>query len=197
MAKIKTYVALFRGINVGKKNRLNMELLRNRLQSSPFTQPQTYIQSGNLIFKSLKTNCEILSMELEKLLLASFKLNISIIVLTVKEFEEIVLKNPFSNTEISKTPKVYISFIKGTITPETIETFAQNTISNDKFHLTKKVIYTCYKESYSLSKLTNNLYEKKLNCTATTRNWKTTHKVLEMAKNSELFSPEHPLDNLY
>ena len=46
-----TYVALIRGINVGGKT-VKMEPLRLALSDAGLSNVQTYIQSGNVIFKS-------------------------------------------------------------------------------------------------------------------------------------------------
>jgi len=183
MGKTKTYIALFRGINVGGKNSLKMASLKEAVLKSSYTDVQTYIQSGNLIFRSPKTPPTILSFQLEKLVNDTFGINISIIVLSKKALEKIVRKNPFRPIKDDEISKLYVSFIKEEINPNAIVSFAENTITDDKFHITKKSIYTFYNVKYSASKLNNNLYEKKFNCIATTRNWKTTLKLLEMAKN--------------
>lgn len=49
---MKTYVVLIRGINVGGKNRVPMAELRSYLETSGFTEVQTYIASGNVILRS-------------------------------------------------------------------------------------------------------------------------------------------------
>ena len=43
-------------------------------------------------------------------------------------------------------------------------------------------VYLYLPNGYARTKLTNNIFEKKLKTTATTRNWKTTNKLLEMSK---------------
>ncbi|PCH73264.1 MAG: hypothetical protein COB98_10925 [Flavobacteriaceae bacterium] len=184
MEKTYTYIALFRGINVGGKNSLKMEALKEALQTSIFTEAQTYIQSGNLIFKSIKRAPIVLSIALEQLIKDVFGLDIFTIVLSEKELKKIIRKNPFTPIKETQYSKLYVTFIKGKINPEAIESFAQNTLTDDKFHLSKKNIYTFYELKYSASKLNNTFYEKKLNCIATTRNWRTTLKLLEMAKNN-------------
>lgn len=183
MKKHKTYIALFRGINVGGKNSIKMEILKEVLINSPFIDVQTYIQSGNLIFKSEENDTRILSSSLENLMLKNFELHISILVLSIDKFKKILSENPFSPIDETNYSKMYISFIKNEISLELIEKFAKKTISDDKFHITKKTIYTFYNTKYSASKLNNNHYEKKLHCIATTRNWKTSLKLLEMATN--------------
>ncbi len=45
-----TWIALFRGINVGGNNILPMAELRSDLQLLKFRNVRTYIQSGNVVF---------------------------------------------------------------------------------------------------------------------------------------------------
>jgi len=184
MGKLNTYIALFRGINVGGKNILKMAALKEVLQKSPFQEAQTYIQSGNVVFKSIIKAPHLLAYQLEKLVKDTFGIDVPIIVLRKKELEDIIKSNPFPPETKDEISKLYISYIKGEINTNSIESFAKSTITNDKFHISKKNIYTFYDVKYSASKLNNMRYEKKLNCIATTRNWKTTLKLLEMATNN-------------
>lgn len=56
------FLAFLRGINVGSNNRIRMADLRNVFQDLGFTDVQTYIQSGNVIFRSAKAAGKILFM---------------------------------------------------------------------------------------------------------------------------------------
>ncbi|PCI32969.1 MAG: hypothetical protein COB60_08560 [Flavobacteriaceae bacterium] len=184
MEKLKTYIALFRGINVGGKNSIKMAVLKEALQNSLFIDAQTYIQSGNLIFKSTQNNTKILASTLESLVQKTFGHTISILVLSKKSFKNRISNNPFLPIEEAHFSKMYVSYVIDEISIDLIEKFAKKTLSDDKFHITKKTIYTLYENKYSASKLNNNFYEKKLQCKATTRNWKTSLKLLEMVNNS-------------
>ena len=57
---MKTYIALFRGINVGGNNVLPMKELVARLESIGAQNVKTYIQSGNAVFQSQETNASLL-----------------------------------------------------------------------------------------------------------------------------------------
>ena len=49
---MRTWIALFRGINVGGRNILPMAELRSDLESLNLKNVRTYIQSGNVVFDS-------------------------------------------------------------------------------------------------------------------------------------------------
>ena len=59
-----SYVALLRGINLGKINKVNMNSLKQLFEHLGFEHVQTYIQSGNVLFKSLILN----ELQLEEIL---------------------------------------------------------------------------------------------------------------------------------
>ena len=58
---MKTYIALFRGINVGGTNVLPMKDLVALLENIGSQNVKTYIQSGNAVFQSEEENASLLS----------------------------------------------------------------------------------------------------------------------------------------
>ena len=54
---MKTWIALFRGINVGGNNILPMARLRSDLETLTFQNVRTYLQSGNVVFDSVSGTC--------------------------------------------------------------------------------------------------------------------------------------------
>ena len=60
------YVAFLRGINVGGKNKVKMETLREILSAQGFENVKTYINSGNVIFETDKTDDLKLAGQIEK-----------------------------------------------------------------------------------------------------------------------------------
>ncbi|MGA8763528.1 MAG: DUF1697 domain-containing protein [Candidatus Sulfotelmatobacter sp.] len=55
------YVAMLRGINVGGHKRIRMDRLRESFAALGLEQVQTYIQSGNVVFKASKVSPAVLS----------------------------------------------------------------------------------------------------------------------------------------
>ncbi len=67
-----TYVALLRGINVGGKNRILMADLRACFESAGYDGVRTYIQSGNVVFRSGEPDREVLRGAIERMLADAF-----------------------------------------------------------------------------------------------------------------------------
>ncbi len=90
-----THVALLRGINVGGRNKVAMADLRDVVTSAGHTEVATYIQSGNVVFTSRKTDSAALGAALERAVKKRFGLPISVVVLSRAEFAKVVADNPY------------------------------------------------------------------------------------------------------
>ncbi len=60
------YVSMLRGINVGPHKRIKMDQLRQCLEALGFDQVRTYVNSGNVVFKTGKISTSTLSKKIEK-----------------------------------------------------------------------------------------------------------------------------------
>ena len=90
------YLVLFRGINVGGRNKVPMAALRDLLESHGHTKVSTYIASGNVIMSSDRSAADI-KRELEDALPKTFKLDsdlIAVLVLTRTQLKRVVRDRP-------------------------------------------------------------------------------------------------------
>lgn len=172
---MKKYIVLLRGINVSGKNKIPMVTLRELLNDLEFQNVQTYIQSGNIILTSEQSKLEV-SKRIKKGILQKFDLDIHVIVKTVLELNEIIKNYPFS---LENEKIVAFTFLDKISDKETIEV---KNIGEDLYKIVKDIVYLNCKSGFGKTKLTNNVLEKKLNVNATTRNLKTTLKLVELAK---------------
>ncbi len=85
---MQVYIALLRGINVGGKNKIPMPILKAAFEETGFTEVLTYINSGNVIFKSDKTDKIELIDLCENLIFEKFGLNIPVCIVTFGEIAE-------------------------------------------------------------------------------------------------------------
>src|ERR1700688_3916750 len=105
------YISLLRGINVGAYKRIKMEHLRTSFEKLGFEQVKTYIQRGNVIFKTTKLPPQLLSDRIEKRLLTDFGFPISVVPPTVDEMTKVVEGNPFLNKRDINQDKFHIMFL--------------------------------------------------------------------------------------
>ncbi len=178
---MQTYIAILRGINVSGHKIIKMAELREHLVSLGFSNLATYIQSGNIVFQSYaKENAE-----LEELIHQNIKINygfdVPVIVRTKTEWQSVVDKFPFNTTDydIKRIGVVYLKEKSASIPIDEINKFKTD---NDELVYEDKEIYLYMPDGFGVSKLTNNVFERKLKVSTTTRNWRTTLKLLEIAK---------------
>src|SRR3954471_17899006 len=89
------YIALLRGINVGKNNRIKMADLKNLLETMGLQKVKTYIQSGNVMFETNDEGSQ-LSQRLEDEISKTFGFPVPVILRTAEEYEQIIRDCPYS-----------------------------------------------------------------------------------------------------
>jgi len=178
-----TYIALLRGINVSGKNKLKMSDLRNMLISLHFNAVETYIQSGNCIFKSDETDISLIENKIAHQIYVNFGLDIPVLVISQKELENCITQNPYLETYANQTQKLYLTLLKTIPTKELYESVHKLSSLTDECFISGKYIYLVCHNGYGKTKLTNSFFEKKLKVIATTRNWNSLQNLLTITLN--------------
>jgi len=89
------YVALLRGINVGRRNRVAMADLRQVTAALGHGDVSTYIQSGNLLFSSPHTGTGELADDLERQIAERLPVQPAVVVLSRDELAQVIAENPY------------------------------------------------------------------------------------------------------
>ncbi len=178
-----TYIALLRGINVSGHHKIKMAELKQLFLELGYHDVFTYIQSGNVIFKSNIKESILIEDTIISAISKHFGHAIKVLVLNKEELTTIFNSNPF----LAKDPTMDISKLHVTILNKKPDIAGIPPIeilvaaSDDEFILVENTIYLHCPNGYGNTKLTNNLFEKKLKTSATTRNWQTITKLLELS----------------
>ena len=88
------FIVLLRGVNVGGKNRVEMNLLKDEFIKSGFLNVKTYINSGNIVFESQITDVDVIKEKCQESILEKFGLNIFVAVLTWDSVFEAIKNAP-------------------------------------------------------------------------------------------------------
>ncbi len=179
--KMNRKIAILRGINVGGKRKILMTDLKVLCEKLGWNDVKTYIQSGNLIFNSNKQSSE-LENTLESAIAEKFGFDVPVIVRSLKELQASIDKNPFID-KAADVNQLHLTFLKEKPTHENLEKTLTYNYEPDKFKIDEKDVFILCKRKYHQSKLTNNFFYNKLKVGATTRNWKTVLKLIELSKN--------------
>lgn len=183
-----TYIALLRGINVGGKNIIKMAELKRVFESIGLIEVQTYIQSGNVLFKSDDDEVSLRKV-IESGIKSAFGLELTVVLRTIAELERVICNCPFSEGEVveadlaSETESLYVAFLTQAPLQEKIEKLNSYKSENDEYKVVGREVFLLFNNSIRNSKLASNLH--RLDVSATVRNWKTVNKLLSLAKAME------------
>lgn len=105
-----TYIALLRGINVGGNKIIKMLDLKAMFQALGFANVRTYIQSGNVVFESDEGSVSLLSGVIERQIHEVFGFEVSVIIRTLAEMENVIANDPFQLSEPEEFKRWYVTF---------------------------------------------------------------------------------------
>ncbi len=92
---MNTWIALFRGINVGGRNILPMAELVRDLQSLNLKDIRTYIQSGNVVFRTSRKNPAALEKTIANVVEAGHGFLPRVVIFDRKHLQHVIEANPF------------------------------------------------------------------------------------------------------
>jgi uncharacterized protein (DUF1697 family) len=180
-----TYVALLRGINLGPSKRVKMDALRKSFESLGLKSVQTYIQSGNVVFKAGKTSSAALRKKIEARITSDFGFSSLTILRSRDELGKIVEMNPFVKQHGASPEKLHVIFLAETPEPAVLKQLEGLTKAPDESCCLGQEIYLHLPNGYAHSSLLHNSLERKLLTLATTRNWRTVSNVYQMCLDCE------------
>jgi uncharacterized protein (DUF1697 family) len=184
---MKVYVALFRGINVGGGRALPMKDLSRLFEQNGCAGVQTYIQSGNVVFRSSVADPDRLAKRIAAAVSKSRGFEPKILVLTRRELERAAANNPFA--EADQMPKsVHLFFLAQPVPKADLTSIGALAAKSERFALKGQVFYLHTPDGFGTSKLAARA-ERMLGVDATARNWRTVTTLVEMARASEQSAP--------
>jgi uncharacterized protein (DUF1697 family) len=167
------FVGFLRGINVGGNNLLPMSALKAACESAGLTDVRTFLQSGNVIFRSTKKDPA-------PLIRKALDLDVKVMVRTVDELQDVIARNPFGSDRNPK--RLIVTFLDGTPSKDAQAALLAAHKGPEEIHFSGRELFIYYGEDMGRSKLTNALIEKKLGMSGTARNWNTVTKMLTQSR---------------
>jgi uncharacterized protein (DUF1697 family) len=173
------YIALLRGINVGGNNMIKMETLRATFESLGFENVKSYINSGNLAFDTAKSDDDKLAKKIHDAIQAEFGFDISVMVRSIAEIEEVVAWNPFAG-QFESHKDVHVFFLNENLTASQEAFLREQGNENEMFAIHGRHVACLLKIHITDSAIGKGFVDKKLKVAATGRNWRTVQKLLEL-----------------
>lgn len=174
---MKKYIALLRGINVGGHKKFPKADQLEMLSKLGVSSPQVYLHTGNWIFESSESK-ENLETQISNLINDEYGWEVPIIVRTHSELKTILDACPFKDETLKKS---YFVILSKSPSQEKVTEISKISYPKETFYLTPQCVYLFSQDGASKAKLSNNFFENKLKVQATTRNYNTLQKLVELS----------------
>jgi uncharacterized protein (DUF1697 family) len=178
-------ISMLRGVNVGGHNKIKMDTLRSLYASLKLRDPQTYVQSGNVIFQTEEKDPDLLAERIESAIRKKFGFRRGVILRTANDLRTVIAENPFAKRSGIDPAKLLIVFLAADPPKDALQVILQKNPSPEEVHIHGRELYIHFPNGIARSKLTTALLDKALKTPGTGRNWNTVTKLLEMAEKLE------------
>ena len=175
-----TYIAMLRGINVGARNKIKMTDLDALCVGLGHTAVVTYIQSGNVVFKSRSKSAAALASSIEARITRDLGLDVRVLVRTHAELAKVVRVNPFLKSGADPA-RLHVTFLDAAPDAALTRAVGEYDAGVDEFRVIGREVFLHCPDGYGNTKINNGFFEKRLKAIATTRNWNTVNKLAELA----------------
>ncbi|MCI0405639.1 MAG: DUF1697 domain-containing protein [candidate division Zixibacteria bacterium] len=174
-----TYIAFLRAINVGGHT-VKMEKLKKLFEALGFSNVETFIASGNVIFESSSKNTQALEKKIEAHLKKSLGYEVATFIRSASELAEIAGYRPFPKSGIAKSHALYVGFLQAPVSADAKKKLlaAESKIDRFCFH-GRELYWRLSARSIKETKFSGPLLEKTLGQPATLRNVTTVRKLAE------------------
>jgi uncharacterized protein (DUF1697 family) len=174
-----TCIAFFRGLNVGGRNRLPMKDLVLLFEQLGIHGARTYIQSGNVAFRCTRQQRPELARRIGNAIVQNHGFQPQVMVITIQELEHAIAANPYMDAR--KDPaSLHLWFLAEAPQQPDLAALERLKTPTERFSLHKKIFYLHAPDGIGQSRLADAV-EKCLGVDATSRNWQTVTKTLELA----------------
>jgi uncharacterized protein (DUF1697 family) len=145
----KKYVALLRGINVGRNKRVSMAELKALLESLRFSQVTTLLQSGNVLFNSPVRDETEMADEIEHAIAEHLALKLRVIVRSVAEMTRLIKENPLP-LAASEPARFHLTFLSDDPSADLIGSIDPAMYAPDEFRFGDRAVYVWYRGGSSV-----------------------------------------------
>ena len=175
------YVALLRGINLGRSRRIAMADLRDCLAGLGFADVRTLGQSGNVVLDAGRSSAGSVGGEVERGIADGFGLEVEVVVRSPPQLAAVVERDPLG--AIADDPRRYlVHFLSKTPPAAALRALADADVAPERFAAHGRELYSWHPEGLQRSRLAALIGAADLGAVVTNRNWNTVTKLLALAR---------------
>ena len=178
-------ISMLRGVNLAGHRKVQMSELKTLYESLGLGSVQTYINSGNVIFKAAGRDLARLGQKIEDAIESHCGFRSDVILRTPAEMREAIARNPFAARPGLEPGKMAVSFLAGEPSAEAVEKVLAIKAEPEELRISGRELYLYFPNGMGRPKLSMAQVERTLKTPGTSRNWNTVRKLLEMAERLE------------
>ncbi|HEY2049789.1 MAG TPA: DUF1697 domain-containing protein [Caulobacteraceae bacterium] len=167
------HVALLRGVNVGGRNRIRMEDLRQIAIDLGLAGARTYLQSGNLVFLTSEGSGLSVEEALRGALAQRLGTSVAVIVKSQTALAAATAANPFGEAASSDPSHLLVTFMSSGPRRDGVAALRAAAKLSERVELVGDELFIHYVGGVADSRLTSALIDRALEATGTARNWNT------------------------
>jgi uncharacterized protein (DUF1697 family) len=171
------HIALLRAVNLPGHNKIGMADLKAFVIGLGFTDAQTLLQSGNIVFSGGTRTTTSLEQTLERAAAKQLGLETDFIVRTAKEWQAIIDANPFPREAKDDPSHLLAVILKDEVSAANVTALQKAIVGREVVRAKGRCLYVVFPDGIGRSKLTTAMTEKKLGTRGTARNWNTVLKL--------------------
>ncbi len=179
------YISMLRGVNLGKHKRVGMDALRAVYESLKLTDVQTYVQSGNVLFRSSEKDESRLAKRIEKAIAENCGFESAVIIRTPAEMRGVVERNPFAGRTGIEPAKLAVIFLRTQPPAKVREKLLGLDIAPEELRVEGRELYIYFTNGMARPKLSTAVVDRILKIPGTARNWNSVTKLQELGERLE------------
>jgi uncharacterized protein (DUF1697 family) len=179
------YISMLRGVNVGQHNRIKMDALRALYESLKLEDSRTYVQSGNVIFRTKEKNAAKLATQIQTAIEKKLGCSPAVLLRTTAEMKKAIAANPFAARPDIVPGKLLVTFLAAEPAREAQAGLDTLKHHPEEIHLIGRELFIYFPNGAGKTKLPWSQVERFLKVTGTARNWNSVIKMGEMAEEME------------
>lgn len=177
---MRKFISLLRGINVSGQKKILMNELKTLYESIDLKDVTTYIQSGNVVFNSGENNKNKIADLISRSIKQKYGFDVKVLIRTRNELAKIIKQNPFLKNEGVDVKRLYVTFLERKPDAKLINNLAADKETIDSYKVIGTEVYLHVPGGFGKTIFSNSYIENKLRLNATTRNWNTVNKLLQL-----------------
>lgn len=177
----RVHIALLRGINVGGRRRLPMAALAALIEEAGCTGVRTYIQSGNVVFRAPDAVAAALPEVVGAAIERDLGFRPALVMRTREALDDVVRSNPFTAAGAGEK-ELHVAFLDGVPEPARVATLDPERSPPDAFVVRGREVYLRFPNGMARTRLGGDYLERTLRVPTTVRNWRTTLRLRDLAR---------------